>query len=96
MSNENNYIFQIFSIENKKEFLLFYLTATCLFLVGLYDDKYQLDSTIKTVLLLTIIFFYVYHENKFHISEIRSSLLSHNIQLGNLSIFFTSICIFSL
>tara|TARA_Y100000768_G_C23978281_1_gene684265 strand:+ start:1736 stop:2752 length:1017 start_codon:yes stop_codon:yes gene_type:complete len=96
ISKETNYIFQIFLIENNKEFILFFLTATSLFLIGLYDDKYQLDSTIKTVLLLTIIFFYVYHENKFQINEIRSSLLSQNIQLGNLSIFFTSICIFSL
>ena len=96
ISNETNNIFQIFLIENNKEFLLFFLTATCLFLVGLYDDKYQLDSTIKTILLLTIIFFYVYHEDKFQINEIRSSLLNQNILLGNLSIFFTSICIFSL
>lgn len=96
VSKETNYIFQIFLIENHKEFILFFITATSLFLVGLYDDKYQLDSTIKTVLLLSIIFFYVYHENEFQIYEIRSSLLGKNIFLGNLSIFFTSICIFSL
>ena len=47
IGNENNYIFQIFLIENKKEFLLFYLTATCLFLIGLYDDKYQLDLLLR-------------------------------------------------
>ena len=96
ISKETNLVFQTFLIENNKEFLLFFFAVTSLFLIGLYDDKYQLDSTIKTVLLLTIIFFYVYHESKFQINELRFSFLSQEIILGNLSIFFTSICIFSL
>ena len=61
----------------------------------MYDDKYQLNSTIKTVILLSIIFFFVYHGNKFQIYEIRSSLFGKTIQLENFAIFFTSICIFS-
>ncbi len=96
INKDSSYIFELFLFQSNKEFLIFYFTATSLFLIGLYDDKYQLDSTIKTVLLLSIIFFYVYHEDKFQINEIRLNFLSYTIQLENFSIFFTSICIFSL
>ena len=87
-TEEANYIFQIFFIDSNKELLLFLVTSTSLFLVGLYDDKYQLNSTIKTVILLSIIFFFVYHGNKFQIYEIRSSLFGKTIQLENFAIFF--------
>ena len=40
-------------------------------------------------------FLFVYHVERFQISEIRSSIINYEITLGNLSIFFTTICIFS-
>ena len=90
-----NFFFKIFLFQTKKELILFFICATCLFLIGLYDDKYQMESKIKTLILLSIIFFFVYQVERFQISEIRSSIINYEITLGNLSIFFTTICIFS-
>ena len=89
-------IYKLLLIQNNKEFFLFLLVTTLLFLIGLYDDKYELNPTIKSVLLLLIIFFYVYHKTNFQITEIRVIFLNQTVFLGNFSVFFTSICIFSL
>lgn len=95
--NDVNFLntYKLILIQNYKEFFLFLFVTTFLFLVGLYDDKYELDSTIKSILLLLIIFFYVYHQTDFQINELRTTFLDQIILLGNFSVFFTSICIFS-
>ena len=94
-SQQSVYLFETFLIQTNKEFALFFLSLTSLFLIGLYDDKYQIEAKVKTFLLLGVIFFFVYHAENFQIKEIRFALIDREILLGNLSIFFTSICIFS-
>ncbi len=95
--NKNfEYSLSLIQIENYKELTLFLFTITILFLIGIYDDKYEIKSSLKTLLLIIFISFYVYFEDKFQIKELRTIISDHNISLGNYSIFFTSICIFSL
>ncbi len=91
-----DYISSLFLITNYKELSLLLSTVTILFLIGVYDDKYELKSSLKTILLIIPIFFYVYFEERFQIKEIRTTFFDHSILLGNFSIFFTLICIFSL
>ena len=64
-SQQSVYLFETFLIQTNKEFALFFLSLTSLFLIGLYDDKYQIEAKVKTFLLLGVIFFFVYHAGKF-------------------------------
>ena len=96
IGNNFNYISNLILIENYKEFYLFLFTITILFLIGVYDDKYELKSSLKTILLIIFIFFYVYFEENIQIKEIRTIFFDNIIFLGNYSILFSLICIFSL
>tara|TARA_Y100000816_G_C26055068_1_gene553575 strand:- start:10 stop:1029 length:1020 start_codon:yes stop_codon:yes gene_type:complete len=89
-------IYELILIQNFKGLFLFLFVITFLFLIGLYDDKYELKSTNKTILLIIFIFIYVFHEESYQIKELRSSYFDQSLLLGNFSIFFTIICIFSL
>lgn len=91
-----NYIYNLIHISNYREFLLFFSIISFLFLIGLYDDKYELKSSIKTLLLIILIFIYVYHEERYQIKELRLATLNINLSLGNFSVLFTTMCIFSL
>ena len=55
-SQQSVYLFETFLIQTNKEFALFFLSLTSLFLIGLYDDKYQIEAKVKTFLLLGVIF----------------------------------------
>ena len=91
-----DYISGLILIDNYRELFFFLFTITTLFFIGVYDDKHELKSSLKTILLIIFIFIYVYFEERFQIKEIRTSFFDQSILLGNYSIFFTSICIFSL
>ncbi len=96
INNNFEYSSSLIQIENYKELSFFLFTITILFLIGIYDDKYEMKSSFKTLLLIIIISFYVYFEDTFQIKELRTTIFDSNISLGDYSIFFTSICIFSL
>lgn len=99
----SNFFIQLISFEKLLMFydisdlFLFLFVITFLFLVGIYDDKYELKSLSKAGLIFIVIFFYVFHmEEQFQIQELRTILHDKPIYLGKFSLFFTTMCIFCL
>jgi UDP-N-acetylmuramyl pentapeptide phosphotransferase/UDP-N-acetylglucosamine-1-phosphate transferase len=78
LSEQSDFVVKEFLIKDIKQFILIIFSITFIFFVGLYDDKYEMSSSIKTFLLLFIIFFYVYHNDEIQINHLTSSFLQTN------------------
>ena len=87
--------FKEFYIDQKsisaREILVFFLLPTLFFLIGLYDDKFNLNANYRLVLSFFIIFIFLLIDNNFVIKSLRYSD-DININLYNLSTIFTIIC----
>ena len=59
-----------------------------IFLIGLYDDKYNLSPRDRVILLLILITFFVYFDQDVKIEELRSSILNTTISLRVLVFFY--------
>jgi UDP-GlcNAc:undecaprenyl-phosphate GlcNAc-1-phosphate transferase len=96
----NIFIFLIFSKINflnyfsyNKEFISFFIIISGFYLVGLYDDKYQLSPLSRIVLMTFILYVSIAINNSLQISKIDFSFFNNKFYLNDLSIFFTIICI---
>jgi len=89
ISNFKSEIFGNFN-ENK---IIFLLSITFFFLLGLFDDKVNLKGNIKLLLMIILIFFFLNSNKIFLISELKFSFYENSINLGSFSIFFTILCI---
>ena len=81
----NNYF-----LDSKKEIFSFLFCSIFLFLIGFFDDKYNLDPFKK--LLSSILIFYIFFslDNSLIINELNFTFVGYSIQLDDLSL-FTSI-----
>ena len=62
------------------------------YLLGLIDDKKNLNSTLKFLLELLIAFVIVFYDESILIEKLYFSSLNKTLDLGNYSIFFTILC----
>ena len=83
-------------LESYREVFLFFLISNSIFLIGLYDDKYNLSPRDRVILLLILITFFVYFDQDVKIEELRSNILNTTISLKGSSLFFTTSCFFVL
>jgi len=96
----NIFIFLIYSkinflnyFSDNKEFISFFIIISGFYLVGLYDDKYQLSPSSRIVLMTFILYVSIAINNSLQISKIDFSFFNNKFYLNDLSIFFTIICI---
>lgn len=83
-------------IYSVKDIFIFYIPLTVLFLVGLFDDKFNLNVKTRIVFILSVIFFFVFLDQGLRISRISFATIDLNFLLGNSSIIFSTLCIFIL
>ena len=74
---------------SKKNFFIFFICLILIFLIGIFDDKYNLSPNKKFLLLTCVISFLVFQN--FRIENINVSFYK-NISLGNFEIFFIIFC----
>ena len=86
--------FGLNNFENFNEIkIIFVISLTFFFLLGLYDDKINLNGNLKLILLIILIFFFLINNKMFLISELKFSFSEKSINLGRFSVFFTILCI---
>ena len=69
------------------------LTLSAIFILGFYDDKFDLDSNLKLILFIVIITtYFVLNKNQL-VQELRFSTFNQYIQLESLSLIFTVLSI---
>lgn len=92
------FLVEIFFVEknlfkNNFELLSIILGSIFFFLLGLFDDKYNIAPITKLVLSIIFLYLVINIDNDLQIKEIRTSFLNSNYLLNDLSIFFTITCI---
>jgi len=83
-------------LESYREVGLFFIISNSLFLIGLYDDKYDLSPKDKIFLIILFISIFVYFDQDVKIYELRSSILNKTFFLQGSSFIFTVTCFFVL
>lgn len=85
-------ISNLFSL-NKREYVSFLLLISSLFLIGLYDDKYDLNPFKKLLLSAFFILISLLIDESLIIKELNFYYFNYSLQLFKLSIPFTLLCI---
>ena len=70
-----------------------FISIFFLYVLGFIDDKYNLNSFLKLIFIIMILFFFLKDNELFLIQKLDFSFLSNTIFLGSYSIFFTILCI---
>jgi UDP-GlcNAc:undecaprenyl-phosphate GlcNAc-1-phosphate transferase len=96
----NIFIFLIYSkinflnyFSSNKEFTSFFIIISGFYLVGLYDDKYQLSPLSRIVLMTFILYVSITLNNSLQIYKIDFSFFNKKFYFNNLSTCLTIICI---
>ena len=79
--------------EGNRELFSFIFLITSLFLIGLYDDKYNLRPIPKIALSTLVIFISVLLNKNLLLENLSFSTFKYIIELSNLSTFFSIFCI---
>jgi len=82
-----NYSF--LSLEDLKFYIIF---AIPLFIIGLYDDKFDLNPNLKLLLIGLIIFLFLYFDNSSVIRDLKFSFLQKPVHIGQYSYIFSVLC----
>ena len=78
---------------DSREFFSFFFGILSSFLIGLYDDKYNISANLKLFSNSLVIFIILIIDDSLVIKELSFSFLENSIELKNFSIFFTLLCI---
>ena len=76
-----------------KEYFPFFFGLIFFFLVGLYDDKFNLSAYKKLFLNFLIIFIIIMIDDTLVVRELYFSFFEKSIKLDNFSYFFTILCV---
>lgn len=76
---------------NNREIYSFFIPLLAFFILGLYDDKYNIGSSVKLLLFTIIVFFAINLDESLIISKVTLSFF-RDIELRELSSFFTIVC----
>ncbi len=82
-----NYFFQ-----NKSEFLFFIISCFFMYIIGLFDDKYNLSYLVKFFLTTCVLVFLLLNDEKLFINNIQLSFYYETINVSEISLFFTILC----
>ena len=83
----------ILLIENTKVLISFFITLSLIFILGLYDDKYDLSPNVRLFLLSVFIFNFLYFNNNLLITQLNFNFLNETLFLKKISFLFTFFCI---
>ena len=82
----------LYIFTNLYELNTFFFCSSLIFILGFFDDKFQLSANIKLIILIFIFSFIIFFDNSILIKDIRISYLSFNFSIGNFSFFWTLLC----
>lgn len=79
-------------LNSNRELLVFYISASLCFLLGFYDDKYNLGANLKLLIIFFIVFFLQIFDHNLIIKDITLTFYWQKILLNSLSIPVTALC----
>tara|TARA_Y100001958_G_C21211333_1_gene537041 strand:- start:96 stop:1124 length:1029 start_codon:yes stop_codon:yes gene_type:complete len=88
-----NYFVEFILLNSKSEFFAFIVVMSLFFAMGLYDDKFSMNSNVKLILQSIFCVILVTIDNTLQIDQLYFKINNDIINLGSFSIFFTIFCI---
>jgi len=79
-------------IFDNKSFVLFFFTSLLIFILGFFDDKYDLSAILKFLIITIIIVLILFLDNNLNIKIIKFSFLNNKFDIQTYSIIFTTFC----
>lgn len=92
---DNKDFFNYLSIQNYKFYYFILILFFILFLIGLYDDKYNLNNSKKLIWIIIFSFIIIYSNYNFEVLNLNLSF-GLKFSVDKFSLPFTSICLISL
>ena len=89
----NNYFIEFNLSNSRSEFFALIVVMTMFFAMGLYDDKYSMNSNVKLILQTIFCVILVTIDNSLIIDQLYFKINNDLINLGSFSIIFTIFCI---
>ena len=77
---------------NVQEYLLFILVAFSFYLLGFFDDKYDLNANFKFVIIILLIVFLIFFDENLKIKIINFTFSERTINLNTFSVLFSIFC----
>lgn len=78
--------------QNLFELNIFFFCSFLIFILGFFDDKFQISANTKLIILVIVFSFLLIVDNSILINDISISFLSFNFSIGYFSFFWTLIC----
>lgn len=75
-------------------YYVIFLSSLSIFLVGIFDDKYNINAKLKGILFIIIFFSTIFFEKNLSINNLVFSINEFTINTKSFSIFFTVVCLF--
>jgi UDP-GlcNAc:undecaprenyl-phosphate GlcNAc-1-phosphate transferase len=88
----NNSIFNLDYFSTSKEIIIFSTFSLSFFLLGFFDDKFNLSANFKLISKISLIFFLICLEDQILIKELRFSFSINKINIENISYLFSVLC----
>jgi UDP-GlcNAc:undecaprenyl-phosphate GlcNAc-1-phosphate transferase len=88
-----NIFFEFNLITSKSEFFALLIVTSLFFVMGLYDDKFSINSNVKLILQIIFCTILLSIDNTIRIEQLNFKINNEIISLGNFSIVFTIFCI---
>ena len=89
--NKENLDHSIF-FQTENNFYLFTIASIVFFIFGYIDDKYNLGSNLKLILLIFFVIFFIFLDNNLIINSLNLSFTDRLIHLGKYQFIFTLFC----
>ena len=87
-----SYVYEV-NFPNKSTLLIFLISSTLIYLLGIFDDKYNVNYITKFIIFAIILIFLVSSDNQLKIEYLRFTFTDKQFHLGNYSIIFSVFCI---
>ena len=91
---ENNYVIfdNIYFFRNLRDFIAFNIVALLFFLIGVFDDKYNLSANYRLFFFTFFTYLLITLDNSILINKIEFTNFDFKIYLNQFSLFFTILC----
>lgn len=90
--NFSNISIDLYFFENRNDYNFFFLITFLFYLIGFFDDKYQINYKIKFILYTILIILTFFLDNDLLIKKLEFSFLKSAVDLSSYSYIFTILC----
>ena len=87
-----NFLFEEIIFKSEKNFILFLITSSLIFILGFIDDKLNILAPIKFIIIIVLMSFILILDESLNIKLIKFSFIDNQFYLSDYSIIFTCFC----